>query len=93
MTPFELDWIKAESETKTDIVCPDFYCNGLTDGAMGAKPQRNEEAYILGYAEGIRRTRNHGIGEIRWSSPYQKFAFGFVDSIGNCIDGENNSQY
>lgn len=93
MTPLELDCIRAESETKTDAVCQDFYLDGLTDGAMGAKPQRNEEPYVLGYAEGIRRTRDQGTGEIHWSSPYQKFAFGFVDGIGNATDGESNYEF
>lgn len=72
MTPFELDCIRAESEAKIDAVYQDFYLDGLTDGAIGAKPQRNEEPYILGYAEGVRRTRDQGIGEIRWSSPYHE---------------------
>jgi hypothetical protein len=56
MTSFELDCIRAESEAKTDAACQDLYLDGLTDGAMGAKPQRNEEPYVLGYADGIRRT-------------------------------------
>jgi hypothetical protein len=93
MTPFELDCIRAESEVKTDAVCQDLYLDGLTDGAMGTKPQRNEEPYVLGYAEGIRRTRGQEVGEIRWSSPYQKFAFGFVDGIGNGTDGESNYEF
>lgn len=81
VTPaFLIDSIQEQRAAKADGAFQELYLDGLTDGAFGDRPQRNEEPYVLGYAEGLRRTRDKGEGEIRRSKPTDHFAFGYVDS-------------
>jgi len=81
MTPaFLIDSIQSEHAEKANQAVQDLYFEGLTDGSFGNQPQRNEEPYVLGYAEGIRRTRDKGEGAIRWPRYSDHFAFGLVDS-------------
>lgn len=94
MTSFaQLDSTQTAPTPTVDAAEQALYLDGVADGAHGDKPSRNEEAYVLGYAEGIRRTRNQGIGRIQWRRPTDHFAFGYLDGIGNGTDGERNIEF
>lgn len=68
MTPTQELLLTRQEEIADQAALADqeLYSEGKTDAAFGYVPQRNEEQYILGYAEGIRDTRSQGVGMIAW---------------------------
>lgn len=58
---YELD---QEQRQQQDVIAEELRLEGLTDGAFGNLPQYSEEAYLLGYIEGIKRLKCDRSGRI-----------------------------
>lgn len=49
--------LEQEQRLWQDAIAEQLRLDGLTDGAFGNLPQYTEEAYLLGYIEGIKRLK------------------------------------
>lgn len=87
------DCIRAEQEDKADKAREDLYLDGSTDAAFGRLPEFADETYLAGYIAKLKELPQDAAGRIRYDSPRKHFAFGYMDGVGNAIDGESNDEF
>jgi hypothetical protein len=69
------------------------YADGAKDATYGRLPEYADDAYLAGYVAKLKQLPTQESGRIRHYSPCQHFAFGFMDGIGDGIDGESIREY
>lgn len=87
---FTADSIRLQREHQDDRIREEQYLDGATDAAFGRLAQFADEAYLAGYVAKLKELPRDATGYILHHSPDQHFAFGYLDGVGNAIDGESN---
>jgi hypothetical protein len=64
--------------------------NGENDATFGRLPEYADAGYLEGYVGRLKRLPRDSEGRLIHYSPRQHFAFGYIDGIGDCADGESN---
>jgi hypothetical protein len=94
MTPdFMIDTLQQELAERAEQAFQSQYLNGFTDADCGRLPTFLDDAYLTGYIAKLRELPTDAIGRILHPTPQRHFAFGYMDGIGDSIDGESNLDF
>jgi hypothetical protein len=69
------------------------FIDGENDAAFGRLPEYADAGYLEGYVAQLRKLPKDTDGRLIHYHPSQHFAFGRMDGIGDCTDGESNYEY
>jgi hypothetical protein len=88
-----IDTIQQELAQQAEQAFQSRYLDGFADADCGRLPAFLDDAYLAGYTTRLRELPTDGVGRIIHPTPQRHFAFGYIDGIGDSIDGENNVEF
>jgi hypothetical protein len=90
MTPFEGHAVDQERCEQQQTAAEACYIDGISDANRGILPQSVDSVYLEGYMAQTQKLPHDKSGRIMRKAPTQHFAFGYMDGVGNAINGEDN---